>query len=450
MRDLLATWFSLSKPVGRRLYAASGCGLAIFKYAVDAGLVWFATGAVWTPIGYLNPSLAGRESALGMPPQWVFWMLVVWTLPFYWIGVSMTVRRALDAGLAPGWGLLFFVPIVNYLLMVLLCFLSSAPPGPAARADRIPALGSASRSAAAAAAVGLAMVAVSVVWLRGYGAALFLGTPFVMGFVSAYLLNQGAPRTTIETLGVGYLSLVLLAGVIVLLALEGVLCLLMALPLALLLISLGSLLGRELAIGGSEAAAVACVLVALPFLTAFEAIDLRAPLREVATAVEIDAPPAAVWPNVIAVSELPAPSEIVFRLGIAYPVRARIAGSGVGAVRSCEFSTGAFVEPITVRDEPRRLAFSVRSQPPPMQEWSPYRYVEAPHLVSGLVSEGGEFRLVPLAGGRTRIEGSTWYRNNIFPQLYWNRWSDLLIHEIHRRVLLHVKQTSETAFAAAH
>jgi hypothetical protein len=26
--------------------------------------------------------------------------LVVWSLPFYWIGISMTVRRAIDAGLA--------------------------------------------------------------------------------------------------------------------------------------------------------------------------------------------------------------------------------------------------------------------------------------------------------------------------------------------------------------
>src|SRR2546429_3054376 len=34
-----------------------------------------------------------------------------------WIGVSMTLRRAADAGRSPWWGLLFFVPVVNYAVM---------------------------------------------------------------------------------------------------------------------------------------------------------------------------------------------------------------------------------------------------------------------------------------------------------------------------------------------
>ena len=70
------------------------------------------------------------------------------------------------------------------------------------------------------------------------------------------------------------------------------------------------------------------------------------------TVVEIDAPPEAVWPNVVAFSALRA-AGVALPLGIAYPLRATISGRGVGAVRRCEFSTGAFVEPITVWDEPR-------------------------------------------------------------------------------------------------
>jgi len=124
-------------------------------------------------------------------------------------------------------------------------------------------------------------------------------------------------------------------------------------------------------------------------------------------------------------------------------VRAHIDGSGVGAVRTCEFSTGSFVEPITAWEPPRRLGFDVRSQPPTMQEWSPYRHVDAPHLLEGLKSERGEFRLVAIGEQRTRLEGSTWYRDNLFPQLYWNLWSDAFIHRIHARVLEHVKRRSE-------
>ncbi len=99
---------------------------------MDALLVWVVTGRLWTPLAYVHPSLAAREAATGVPPQWVFWVLVLWSLPFYWIGISMTVRRTVHAGLAAGWSLLFFVPIVNYLYMILLCFLpaSETPPAP--------------------------------------------------------------------------------------------------------------------------------------------------------------------------------------------------------------------------------------------------------------------------------------------------------------------------------
>jgi uncharacterized membrane protein YhaH (DUF805 family) len=442
LRDVVETWFSLTRPVDRRFYAASGFALALFKYAVDCALVWYWTGAVWTPLGYLNPSLAAREAS-GPEPSWLFWALVVWTLPFYWIGISMTVRRTIDAGLLSGWALLFFVPIVNYLFMIILCCLptSDATPGPSPARDQ--RFASVAASTAAGAAVGIAMMGLSVVWLRGYGASLFLGTPFVMGFVSGFLFNRSGAETPLATLGVAYLTLVVVGGVITLLAIEGLLCLLMALPLALLLTSLGAILGRRVALGGAEAAATIGVALALPLLTGFEAQHLRAPIREVVTRLDVDAAPEAVWPNVVGVSELPPPSEIVFRLGIAYPIRARIRGEGPGAVRTCEFSTGPFVEPITIWEPPSRLAFDVRSQPPPMEEWSPYRHVDAPHLLGGLETERGEFRLVRVAANRTRLEGSTWYRNNLFPQVYWNLWSDALIHRIHLRVLEHVKLVSE-------
>ena len=441
MREIVVTWFSLSRPVARKLYALSGLGLMAAKYLIDCAIVFAATGAAWTPLGYLNPSLASRESVIG-GSEWMLFVLSVWTLPFCWIGASMTTRRAEDAGLGAGWGLLFFVPIVNYLFMLLLCFLPSrAAVAPAAIPHE--GRGSIPFAVAGGALVGIAMMMLSVLLLRGYGASLFLGTPFVMGFVAGFVANRDQPRTATATLGVAFLTILVVAGVITLFALEGLVCLLMAMPLALFTASIGSLVGRQVAVGGGHAPAVAALLVALPLLTGFESMDLRGPLREVTTSVEIAAPPEAVWPRVVSFSELDPPNELVFALGIAYPMRARIQGRGVGAVRTCEFSTGSFVEPITVWNEPRRLAFDIAAQPPPLHEWSPYQYVNAPHLVNGLVSERGEFRLVPIASGRTRLDGSTWYRQNLFPQLYWTRWSDALIHAIHRRVLEHIRRTVE-------
>ena len=79
-----------------------------------------------------------------------------------------------------------------------------------------------------------------------------------------------------------------------------------------------------------------------------------------------------------------------------------------------------------------------------MFEMSPYQHVHPPHLDGTLCSTRGEFRLVPLAGDRTRLEGRTWYEFDMFPYTYWTLWSDLMIHRIHRRVLKHIRRLSET------
>ncbi|MGH7221754.1 MAG: hypothetical protein ACRELF_00845, partial [Gemmataceae bacterium] len=128
--------------------------------------------------------------------------------------------------------------------------------------------------------------------------------------------------------------------------------------------------------------------------------------------------------------------------GIAYPQRAEIHGTGVGAVRHCVFSTGTFVEPIDVCDPPSRLRFRVTEQPEPMHEWSPYS-IHPPHLHHYLVCREGQFLLEALPGGRTRLIGTTWYSNRMWPAVYWNLWSDTIIHRIHLRVLKHIQQLAE-------
>src|SRR5258708_23553608 len=111
-----------------------------------------------------------------------------------------------------------------------------------------------------------------------------------------------------------------------------------------------------------------------------QAAALQSPTFEVRPAIEVNAPPEKVWNQVVAFAEIPPPTELLFRAGIAYPIRAEISGHGVGAVRHCIFSTGPFLEPIEVWDEPRLLKFGVTANPAPLNELSPYRDIQPPHL----------------------------------------------------------------------
>jgi hypothetical protein len=172
------------------------------------------------------------------------------------------------------------------------------------------------------------------------------------------------------------------------------------------------------------------------------AIGPAATVRSVTTSVEINAMPEGVWQNVIAFSTLDKPTELVFKTGIAYPINAIIDGHGIGAVRHCNFTTGSFVEPITVWDEPHLLRFSVDEQPEPMKEISPYN-IHPNHLHGYWVSKQGQFKLTQLPNGHTLLEGTTWYANKIKPDFYWTIWSDYIVHAIHKRVLQHIKKQCE-------
>ncbi len=447
-------WFGLREPVSQVAYAATGFGLMLTKYLVEAVAIYIFTFKSYMPWDFINPLMSFRQKYFAAPaPEWLAWAFVLWSLPFLWIAVSMSVRRAVDAGKNAWLGLWIFVPIINLVMMI---YFSLLPTDSQRRSDlsedpvyREPLiahqLSSALSGIAASALICITMVSLCVYLIQDYGAALFMGTPIVMGATSAYIYNRPYTRSVFSSIMVAELSIFLSGLILLLFAFEGIICLVMLLPIAGVMAILGALIGVMIAtLQPQRTMTLLIPLSLLPVLAGAENAIRDLPEYEVLTTIEIEAPPQRVWPNVVGFSDLDDPPSWYFQLGIAYPKRATIVGSGVGAVRHCEFSTGAFVEPITLWDQPKRLAFDVQSQPPPMHELSPYRHVHPPHLDGYLRCKRGEFRLIDIGNGRTRLEGRTWYQYEIFPQSYWTLWTDMLIHRIHQRVLSHIKKLSES------
>jgi len=237
----------------------------------------------------------------------------------------------------------------------------------------------------------------------------------------------------------------MLGGAILLFGLEGLLCIAMALPIALAIALLGGVFGRAIAIHSpGRPISTAGLVVAVPLLAGLDRLSGPQMFR-VDDTVVIEASRGVVWRHVVAFSELALPREALFRLGVAYPQRARIEGSGAGAIRYCEFSTGTFVEPITQWSPPRRLAFDIVAQPVPLMELSPYGAIDAPHLHGYFRARYGEFQLTELPGGRTRLVGTTSYDLDIGPTWYWRIYADAIVSAIHRRVLRHIKSLAEVS-----
>jgi hypothetical protein len=445
IQRIVAVWAG-AQPITRRVYVAHGVMLAVVKYLGDVVLVYSATGVVWTPADYVQvfPSLLPSHSdyaSPGLAPA-----LVTWMLPFFAVGVTLTARRAMDAGYSPWLSSLFLVPYANYALIATLSLLPSRrrkPPRPSLTPARMKGSTARFLSGSVGVFVALAAVGIGVRTLESYGGWLFIVTPFAMGACTAFLYNRWRQVSVKET-GSLVIGTVLVGGIaLVFVSLEGMICLAMALPLAIPLALLGGTVGRWAATSsGAQTSPAMFMLLALPLTAAIEPASGRS-IHEVRSSVIISAPPEAVWPHVVAFREIPAPSDWVFRAGVAYPIRARIEGTGVGAVRYCVFSTGAFIEPITHWEPARRLSFDVIESPATMTELTPYRDVAPPHLHGYLRSKRGEFRFIDLGDGRTRLEGSTWYQIEMAPEAYWQIFSDALIQRIHHRVLDHIKKEVE-------
>jgi hypothetical protein len=442
----------LDAPYPRSAYIRQGAVLMAAKYSVDLLVIWMVTGTLWTPFDYALSlaNLHGSKTA-AFPSALNFWLLL-WTLPFVCVGVILSVRRARDAGLPPWIAVGFFLPIVNYALILLLASWPSKTIWIASEAASAGTVGK-GRSvraivigAMAGTAAGVVLVALGVLLIRTYGAAVFIATPFVVGAIAALVADTVEPGDTGQTVTAVLATFGFNAAALLLVGLEGFACVIMAAPLALPIALVGGLVGHSLS-GRTRhpgSAAMLMVMVLVPGQTLDKLLE-ESPIREVHSEIVVDATPDRVWQHVVSFSDIAAPPPWYFHVGLAYPVRARIEGNGVGAVRYCEFSTGAFVEPITAWDAPRRLAFDVVEQPPPLREWSPYRNVYAPHLDGFFRTTKGEFRLTELPGGRTRLEGRTWYSVRMQPQIYWTVISDAIVHRIHDRVLRHIKAETETA-----
>jgi hypothetical protein len=277
-----------------------------------------------------------------------------------------------------------------------------------------------------------------------YGIALFILTPIFIGFCPTILYGYHKEITKKKSFQLGITTLVLYTIALIIFALEGLICIAMAAPFGVVLTLVGSMIGYGITdkTPKNGPAAMFILLLAIPSTAIIEHANSDEDLIKVTTSVVVDADIETVWKNVVEFPELEAPQEFLFKAGVAYPINAKIEGQGVGAIRHCNFSTGSFVEPITVWNKPTLLKFDVVQNPPPMKELS-FWDINAPHLHDYFVSKKGQFKLTALSNGKTRLEGTTWYYHNISPIFYWRLWSDHIIHKIHRRVLNHIKKVSE-------
>jgi hypothetical protein len=256
--------------------------------------------------------------------------------------------------------------------------------------------------------------------------------PFTIGMVAAWVwrpLELRIGQTLLHSLtctlvGIGASAVVFH---------EGVICLVIAAPILYLGIIAGALAGRVWFRKTKDSVNL-CLAPLLLFAVAGEP-KLHGPHTGVVTdEIRIAAPPAKVWPHVLAfpnVSEKP--GYWLFRMGLPYPRETTNSGNFVGADRACIFSGGAvFKEKVAELEPEKLLTFDIVEAPPD------------PELLGHLDAHRGQFELRDNGDGTTTLIGRTWYTLHVRPAPYFDWWTHDIFRAVHLRVMRHIQRLAES------
>ncbi len=358
--------------------------------------------------------------------------------------VRLSLRRADRLGRGGGLALATMIPTLQILAVLALALLwpRLAEAAPEQVGDPAPPYQLAIGIFAGTALV-VAAVAVSALTMGAYGWGLFVATPFLVGLITGFLVNRSHVRSAAETFGAVAAAGVLGTIALLMLALEGLMCVVLVLPLAVGLAMIGGFIGRAAAKRLVDPRQPFYSVALLPLIFLFDAAMPPELPIETRTSIVIAASPDAVWRSLTADRPVTEAPGLVGLAGLAYPVASRIVGEGGGARRIGVFSTGTSDERVTIWKPGQTLAFRVVRQPPAMEEMSPYRQLHTPHLIGYFDTGETRFDLVPLANGRTRLIANADHVLRIDPVYYWGPIARWAIKRNVARVLTDVRNDAE-------
>lgn len=266
---------------------------------------------------------------------------------------------------------------------------------------------------------------------RGLAVPSLALVPIVGGLVAAWCWRRLRPTLGDCLIHSLTTTLLGLAGAAIIVR-EGAVCLVIAAPALYVMILCGTLLGRIWFRPGDTRLRLS-VIPLLALLTAGEAVQRTDEMGVVTDEILIHAPPAKVWPHVLAFPEVTEkPDYWIFRLGLPHPTATTNGGDFVGADRQCKFSDGITIKERIAEFVPNeKLTFDIIEQP------------THPEAYGHITLHRGRFVLRDNRDGTTTLIGTSWYTLHVRPLWYFDLWTSDMTRAVHLRVMRHIRQLAE-------
>lgn len=272
--------------------------------------------------------------------------------------------------------------------------------------------------------------------LINYGIVMFMLFPVAIGFV----LGVQAVRFT-RLFWYTMLGILIFCGLLLALGLEGMICVLMALPLLLAAVGFGYFLGwlitrqddsRDDVLDDPPSLRLSLLpLILLLVAGPIErALTPKPVLLTIKTSIELPYSAAQVYEAVLSMDTLDADKPILMKLGLPAPYKCVLDREAIGARRTCYFPNGKIVSQMTALDKPYGFSMKVTDYTLMGLRW--FRFEDASYVFEA-------------SGDKTRITRLTSYRSNLNPRWYWGFFERWGIEQEHQYVLASLRKNLAAA-----
>jgi hypothetical protein len=279
--------------------------------------------------------------------------------------------------------------------------------------------------------------------------------PFVLGFISVYMAERKQPRRYYAWIVLPWTAvLIALAGTLITL-LEGIICIAMFLPIALLISTLGGFTGgftaRSIRSRIAKKLTMACVLI-LPLTTnPWEGkVFYELESRRAENTIDIQASPDIVWQNIESVRAIQhdeLPFSWAHAIGFPDPIEATLSHEGIGGVRHASFAGNMiFLETVDVWEPRQRLAFTISAENIPLTTLDEHVRIGGPYF--DVVR--GEYRLEQLGPNRIRLHLTSEQRLSTDFNWYAHLWTDAVMSDLQQRILYVIQQRCQAEERSQH